>query len=227
MVTDRGQKHPRGTAEWKEMLKFDGVDVVVAAIPCDLHAKLYLDVLAAGKDLYGEKPMCLTPADLDAVVKAAHKSKQIVQIGHQRRADPRFIDTMGQVHAGELGSTGRGPHPVVQLVGAALGWFGQRQRSGDWIVEQAVHNWDVMNWACQGPPVRGLALGRDNLFRELQPDRDVHDYYSGLVEYPNGMLVNIVHSLGRAQQVQRRVHPADRHEGRHRLQYGHLLVPPR
>ncbi len=70
-VSDKHQKRPRATADWKQMLTFDGIDAVVAAIPCDLHAKLYLDVIAAGKDLYGEKPMCLTTADLDAVVKAA------------------------------------------------------------------------------------------------------------------------------------------------------------
>jgi myo-inositol 2-dehydrogenase/D-chiro-inositol 1-dehydrogenase len=194
MVEDKGQKRPQGTADWHAMLKFEGLDAVVAAIPCDLHARLYLDVLAAGKDLYGEKPMCLTPADLDAVVKASRGSKQIVQIGHQRRADPRFLDTIGQVHAGELGPLVEGRILWSNSWGPLLDWFGQRRRSGDWIVEQAVHNWDVMNWAIRARPVRALALGRNDLFRDLQPDRDVHDYYAGLVEYPGGVFVNIIHS---------------------------------
>ncbi len=60
----QGPGAPRGAAEWRQFLKFDGINAVVAAIPCDLSARLYLDVLAAGKDLYGEKPMCLTPGDL-------------------------------------------------------------------------------------------------------------------------------------------------------------------
>ena len=45
-----------------------------------------------------------------------------------------------------------------------------------------------------GPAGAGMAMGRNNLFRELPPDRDVHDYYAGLVEYPGGIFVNIVHS---------------------------------
>ena len=57
-----------------------------------------------------------------------------------------------------------------------------------------MHNWDVMNWANQGLPVRAVALGRDDLFKSLQSDRNVHDYYSGVVEYPNGVIVNILHS---------------------------------
>src|SRR5579862_1889705 len=62
------------------------------------------------------------------------------------------------------------------------------------MVEQAVHNWDVMNWANGCLPVRAMGLGRTGLYRKEQPDRDVHDYYSALVEYANGVVVNILHS---------------------------------
>ena len=37
-------------------------------------------------------------------------------------------------------------------------------------------------------------LGRDDLFKALQSDRNVHDCHSGVVEYPNGVIVNILHS---------------------------------
>ncbi len=193
-VEAAGKPRPEGTPEWKKLLEMKAVDAVVSALPCDLHAANYLEVLAAGKDLYGEKPMCLTPSDCDKVVSAANKSKQVVQIGHQRRADPRFIETMAQLRAGEIGEPVEGRILWSNSWGPLLGWFGRRERSGDWVVEQAVHNWDVMNWACQGLPVCAVALGRDNLFRSLQSDRNVHDYYSGVVEYPNGVVVNILHS---------------------------------
>ena len=193
-VEAAGQPHPEGTPDWKKLLDLKGIDAVVSALPCDLHAAHYLEVLAAGKDLYGEKPMCLTPADCDKVVAAANAGKQIVQIGHQRRADPRFIETMRQIRGGELGELVEGRILWSNSWGPLLGWFGRRERSGDWVVEQAVHNWDVMNWANQGLPVRAVALGRDDLFKSLQSDRNVHDYYSGVVEYPNGVIVNILHS---------------------------------
>ena len=78
--------------------------------------------------------------------------------------------------------------------GPLYGWFGQRERSGDWMVEQAVHNWDVMNWANQSLPVRAVGLGRKGLYAKKQADRSVTDYYSALVEYGNGVIVNIIHS---------------------------------
>lgn len=193
-VESAGQERPEGVADWKKVLDRKGVDAVVSALPCDLHAAHYLDVLSAHKDLYGEKPMCLTPADCDKVVSAANAGKQIVQIGHQRRADPRFIQTIKQVREGEVGELVEGRILWSNSWGPLLGWFGRRERSGDWVVEQAVHNWDVMNWANQGLPVRAAALGRDDLFRSMQSDRNVHDYYSGVVEYPNGVIVNILHS---------------------------------
>jgi len=196
VVEGTNQKRPKLTTDgtWKEVLAADGVDAIVSAIPCDLHARCYLDAIAAGKDLYGEKPMCLSRADLDAVVKATRESKQIVQIGHQRRADPHFIEPITAVHRGEIGSLVEGRILWSNSWGPLYGWFGQRKRSGDWIVEQAVHNWDVLNWAVNAAPVRAMAMGRDDLFREQQPDRDVHDYYSGVVEYPGKVFVNIVHS---------------------------------
>jgi predicted dehydrogenase len=81
LITGTGQKEPALVEEWKKLLEMKDIQAVVSALPCDLHASCYLNVIAAGKDLYGEKPMCLTPEDCDRVVKAANRSKQIVQIG--------------------------------------------------------------------------------------------------------------------------------------------------
>lgn len=195
-VAAAGRPKPDPSADWRQVLERKDIDAVVSALPCNLHARNYLDAIAAGKDVYGEKPMALTVKDCDAVVKAANASKQIVQIGFQRRADPRFVETVKLVHGGELGKLieGRVLWSIGQDWGPRLGDFGYREISGDWMVEQAVHNWDTLNWATQAKPVLAFGLGNNELFRDLQPDRDVHDYYSGVLQYDNGVIVNIVHS---------------------------------
>lgn len=180
--------------DWKKLLERKEIDGVVGALPCNLHAKSYLDTIAAGKDLYAEKPMCLSVADCNAVVAAANASNRIVQVGFQRRADPRFIETIAQVHKGELGDLVEGRICWSNAWGPLYGWFGHRETSGDWMIEQAVHNWDVMNWSLQSLPVRAVGLGKRGLYGKKQPDRDVTDYYSALVEYENGVIVNILHS---------------------------------
>ena len=44
------------TKDYQELLRSPEVDVVYVAVPHNLHEKMYLDVLAAGKDLLAEKP---------------------------------------------------------------------------------------------------------------------------------------------------------------------------
>lgn len=194
LITESGQKAPAEFSDWDKLLAVSSIDATVSALPCDLHAANYLATIAAGKDIYGEKPMCLSVAECNAVVDAAEKSDRIVQIGFQRRADPRFIEPIQQVHDGELGTLVEGRVAWANSWGPLYGWFGQKERSGDWMVEQAVHNWDVMNWANQCLPKRALGLGRAGLYADQQPERNVHDYYSALVEYENGVIVNILHS---------------------------------
>jgi predicted dehydrogenase len=194
LVVAAGQSEPLLFPEWRKLLENREIRAVVCAIPCHLHARAYLDIIAAGKDLYGEKPMCITRAECDAVVAAASKSDLVIQVGHQRRADPRYIGAMSEVHRGQLGPLIEGRIVWCNPWGPLYGWFGHAAESGDWIVEQAVHVWDVMNWANRCQPKAAMGLGRNDLFRDRQPDRNVHDYYSAVVEYENGVIVNLTHS---------------------------------
>ena len=99
------------------------------------------------------------------------------------------------------------------------------RRSGDWIVEQAVHNWDVLNWAVNALPVRAMAMGRNDLFRDRQPDRDVHDGYTGVVEYPGNVFVNIIHSWVSPTKFNEEYTRLIGTKGGGRLQFRHVLVP--
>jgi len=194
MVVEAGQKKPDGLDDWKKLLERTDIDAVVSALPIDLHADNYIDVIASGKDLYGEKPLARTLAECDRVLEAAKRGDVIFQVGFQRRANPFVIAAVKQVHSGDIGELVEGRIQWSNSWGPLGGWFGKRERSGDWMVEQAVHNWDVINWATQSLPLRAMGMGRSDLFRDFQPDRNVHDYYSAVVEYESGVLVNILHS---------------------------------
>jgi predicted dehydrogenase len=207
LVSDAGQPQPEGCTDWKKLLERKDIDAVVSALPVFEHARCYLDTVAAGKDLYAEKPLCIDRQECDEVVRAVQQSQVIFQIGFQRRADPYFIETMELVHQGELGRLIEGRIVWSNAWGPMGGWFGRRKQSGDWMVEQACHNWDVMIWANQCMPVRAAGFGSSGWFKDrpalvdyvcgrwkVEPDRDVHDYYAGVVEFANGVVVNILHS---------------------------------
>ncbi len=74
------------------------------------------------------------------------------------------------------------------------GWLARRARSGDWMVEQAVHVWDVFHWVAGGVPARAYGQGRRDLFADRQPARDVTDHYSVHLEWASGFHVAFLQS---------------------------------
>ena len=67
------------TADHRELLADPGVDVVYVAVPHHLHQSLYLDVLAAGKDLLAEKPFGIDLAAARTIAEAAQRSGRFVR----------------------------------------------------------------------------------------------------------------------------------------------------
>ena len=74
----------RTTRKYQELLDAKDIDAIVIAVPDHWHKQVVVDALAAGKDVYCEKPMSHSPADGLAMVAAAKKGDRIVQIGAQR-----------------------------------------------------------------------------------------------------------------------------------------------
>ncbi|MGB7547266.1 MAG: Gfo/Idh/MocA family oxidoreductase [Terracidiphilus sp.] len=77
-------KSIRTTRRYQELLDAKDIDAIVVAVPDHWHKQVVVDALAAGKDVYCEKPMSHNPSDGLAMVAAAQKTDRIVQIGAQR-----------------------------------------------------------------------------------------------------------------------------------------------
>jgi predicted dehydrogenase len=120
-----------------------------------------------------------------------------VHVGHQRRSNPRYREAVERIQRGELGtlvearaawSSSNGP-----MTGHG-GWMGRRERSGDWMVEQAVHVWDVLYWIKGELPARASGWGRRGLFARTEPHRDVTDHYAVELEWTDGFRASFVQS---------------------------------
>jgi len=196
----RGHK-PDGYGEdgdehaYRRLLARDDLDAVVLATPCNWHAPMYLDTIAAGKHFYGEKPMCISVKEANDIVAAAEKKPNLVaQIGFQRRANPHYIEAVKLLQQGEIGELLEGRVAWANAWGPLRGWFSHRAESGDWVIEQACHTWDVLNWVTGKTPLRAYAAARADIYNADEPDRDVNDYYSAIIEYPGRFTVSAVHS---------------------------------
>ncbi len=95
---------PKAYRNYKQLLDDKNVAAVLIATPEHWHHRMVLDALAAGKDVYVEKPLCQTPEQGVELVEAEKKSKNIVQVGMQRRSYDLYLEARKVVAAGTLGS---------------------------------------------------------------------------------------------------------------------------
>ncbi len=176
----------------------DDIEAVLVALPCDQHAETYCEALRAGKHLYAEKPLAPTLAECDAVIaEAARFPKLAVHVGYQRRSNPRYREAVELVRRGDLGSILSARGQWISSNGPVSGhdgWLARRARSGDWMVEQAVHVWDVLHWLTGGLPAQAYGQGHRDVFAGLQPERDVTDHYSAMLQWPGGPHVTFTQS---------------------------------
>ncbi len=81
-----------GYEDYREMLdKEKELDAVIVATPDFWHAQHAVDCLEAGKHVYCEKEMSNTLEGARRIVEAARKTGKLLQVGHQRRSNPRYL----------------------------------------------------------------------------------------------------------------------------------------
>jgi myo-inositol 2-dehydrogenase/D-chiro-inositol 1-dehydrogenase len=193
----RGRR-PDATESADRLLERPEIDAVVVALPCDLHAGVYDKAMRAGKHLYAEKPLGLTLGECDRLIaEASRRPEQVFHVGYQRRSNPRYRDAIAAIHRGDLGPLVSGSAAWISSNGPINGhegWLSRRERSGDWMVEQAVHVWDVFHWVARGVPQQAFGSGRRDVFARVQPDRDMTDDYQAQLQWADGFAVNFVQS---------------------------------
>ncbi len=90
-------------ADYRELLARKDIDAVLIATPDHHHAPMLFEALRAGKDVYLEKPMSHSIDEGNRMIKAVRATKQIVQIGMQRRSSPSVLAAQRLVQEGLLG----------------------------------------------------------------------------------------------------------------------------
>lgn len=88
--------------DYREVLDKD-IDAVFIASPDHWHVRMAVDALAAGKDVYLEKPVTHTLEEGAQLTHAVRSGKQILQCGMQQRSWSHFRDAVDLIQAGSLG----------------------------------------------------------------------------------------------------------------------------
>ena len=89
--------------DYKDLLRRADIDAIAVVTPHLLHEEMALAVLAAGKQLFCEKPLGLTAASAGRILEASAKTGGVLGIGHERRYEPAMEEMRRLFEAGELG----------------------------------------------------------------------------------------------------------------------------
>ncbi|MBI4613329.1 MAG: Gfo/Idh/MocA family oxidoreductase [Planctomycetes bacterium] len=189
------------------------LDVVLLATPPGFRPIHFEAAVAAEKHVFIEKPVAVDPAGVRRVYLAGEKARErglSVVAGTQRRHHSGYLETVRRIREGAIG----------RILGARCFWnqggLWHRKReagwsdmewqvrnwlyfdwlSGDHIVEQHVHNLDVVNWVLGSVPLRAVGSGG----REVRTDPvfgNIYDHFAVDFEYPGG-----IHVLSMCRQME-------------------------
>ena len=89
--------------DYRRILDMKDIDGVLVATPLHIHARHFLDTLAAGKDLYSEKTMTWSIAEAEQCLEASRKSDRVLQIGLQHESEGPLTDARKWIADGNGG----------------------------------------------------------------------------------------------------------------------------
>jgi predicted dehydrogenase len=190
-----------GLNAYEQLLKTE-INYVILATPPGFRATHIRAAIAAGKNIFAEKPVAVDASavrDCIAMADDVTKKGLAMVAGTQYRHFEPYIESMKRLHDGAIGkitgarayyNTSELWHHERQpgwsdLENQIRNWLYYTWLSGDHIVEQFVHNIDAMNWAFQGPPVRAIATGGRQV-RTAPEYGHIYDHFAVVYEYPDG-----------------------------------------
>ena len=184
--------NPRVYTDWRRIIERKDVQAVYIATPCDLHVEMALAALRAGKHIYCEKPVGITPESINELWRAGRNAKTVWQTGLNMRSSERNHTVIGKLREGIAGKVimvkaQRTAGDDLDHNGSSNEWFFNAKRSGDVIVEMAVHNLDLCNWIIDSRPERAAGFGGALLWANDPPGRTNMDGYTVSYEYVNGV----------------------------------------
>jgi predicted dehydrogenase len=176
----------RKYTDLREMLAREELDLIAITTKSSLHAAAALDCIRAGAHVIIEKPVALSLADADAIIEESTKRNIKVCSCHQNRFNKPIQKLRSAVEGGDFGkllyasATIRWSRSRAYYEQAA--WRGTWAEDGGTLMNQCVHNIDLLRWMMGGEIVEVMAY----------TDQLVHDYIEGedfgiaLIRFANG-----------------------------------------
>ena len=199
------------------------VNLIVTAAPPGFRPIHLKAAIEAGKHVFMEKPAAVDPVGVRSVIALSDLAKQkglAVVAGTQRRHQTHYLEIMKRIQDGQIGEIvaaqcywnqgdlwvkKREPE-MSEIEWQCRNWLYFSWLSGDHIVEQHVHNIDVVNWAMGTMPKNIVGMGGRQV-RVAPEYGNIFDHFYIEFEYPNGVRVSSMcrQTKGCAERVEERI----------------------
>jgi len=200
-----------GFGAYEKVLASD-VNYVILTAPPGFRPWHLKAAVEAGKNIFAEKPVGVDGPGIRTVLEVGEQAKSkgiAIGVGTQRRHQTGYLETLRRLQDGAIGDIvaaraywNQGPiwvHPRQEgwsdMVWQLRNWYYFTWLCGDHIVEQHVHNLDIVNWAMGAHPARAVGLGGRQV-RTGPEYGNIYDHFSIDYEYPNG-----VHMMSMCRQI--------------------------
>ncbi|ODT35289.1 MAG: dehydrogenase [Niabella sp. SCN 42-15] len=179
-------------------------DVVILATPPGFRPMHFEEAVKLGKHVFMEKPVAVDPAGVKKVLDAAAIAKQKklnVVVGLQRRYQTSYRELFkrkeligdlisGQVWWNNPGVWMKKREPQqTEMEYQMRNWYYFNWLCGDHILEQHIHNIDVMNWFKGDFPVRAQGMGGRQV-RTGKEYGEIYDHHYVEFMYADGTMMN-------------------------------------
>ena len=171
-----------------QMLSKSEVGLVTVITEHNVHAKLAIQCLNAGRNVVTEKPFCITVNEADAMIAAARKNKRMLSVFHNRRWDGDYLAIKDVIERGLIGD--------VFQIEACMGGYGHPSywwRSDKRIAGGAFYDWGahVVDWVLGLVPQKITEIDGHFQDKRRWHDVTVEDHCNTVVRFANGCCANI------------------------------------
>ncbi len=220
-VSVTGETSFTGFDAYEKVIACD-IDMVILATPPGFRPMHLKAAVEAGKHVFMEKPVAVDPVGIRSIIASSELARQkglAIVAGTQRRHQNHYREILKRIHKGDIGrivggecywndggwdGPGEKPEGMSGMEWQIRSWFHFTWLCGDEIVEQHVHNIDVMNWAIGAHPIQATGMGG----REVRGGKgNIYDHFAVDFEYPDGVHVLSMcrHMDGCTERISERV----------------------
>lgn len=191
------EAHPRSEvfSDYREMLQRDDLDIIDVVVPSHLHHEMGMAVLNVDKHLLLEKPMGISVAQCDDLLRLAEEKKRLLAIGHEFRLSSLWGRVKELIDEGFIGDP---QYALVELSRnpyrmGSDGWRYDITRVGNWILEEPIHFFDLARWYLSG---RGEPVSVYASANSRQVDHpELQDNFSAIVNFPENRYAVVTQTL--------------------------------